>query len=92
MDMDFEAIDGLQYMDEEGEIIQIGIGGPMSPFRFPLRILKRHHHYQIQQGDPIRDDWMEIMAEDYDDFRVSHIFDLSGTHVMQRIKTKQLRD
>jgi hypothetical protein len=58
--VDFEAIEEdalVQYTNEDGEEIihQIGVG-PLSPFLFQLGVLKRyHHHYRIEQGDPIGD-------------------------------------
>jgi hypothetical protein len=81
----FEAIDALTYTDEDGEVIQIGVG-IMSPFRFPLRVFKRYHLFRIDQGDLIGDDWTGITAQDCDDFRVSHKVDQSGTSVMQRTR------
>jgi hypothetical protein len=69
LDMEDEDIDNLKYTDDDDdEVVQIGVG-VMSPFKFPLRILKKYHLYRYSQGDPIQD-WTSVTADEYNNFRL----------------------
>jgi hypothetical protein len=64
--MPYDDILDLTYADDEGDVYLV-----LKGYKYRLRALKYYHLDKIATGNPIKNSWLSLTHEEYDEYCVS---------------------